>query len=419
MERYAAFLRGINLGDRRVTGKELRVPFQTLGLSDVATFMASGNVVFDVEGPVDEAELGARIEGAVEEELGFASDVFLRSGGELATIVGREPFSPDDTAASAGKLQVMLLRERPEPTTSARVLDHAGPDDRLALQGRELYWLPSGTMSASDLDLTAVQRMLGTNTMRTANTLRRLLGRFFALALLLVAGCSGPGSGCELEAAPTAIVSDSSRLLQYWIVEDRPAFASSAVPDSPALRAFRAEVSGRFDTDARALLRAQLPHVEGGDAANVRAVLDGEAGRIRQIRCLEALLLSVQAERTVSQGRSMFERPTEFAAWILERDGALKIWYFTVDQPGIGSLAPVHGMVSADQEQGWRVRQLLHNHNFFPEEEGVLGGVVPSVSDVGYYRIVMDQYGAPLASITNGFHTLDLEVADLGALREG
>jgi hypothetical protein len=65
------------------------------------------------------------------------------------------------------------------------------------------------------------------------------------------------------------------------------------------------------------------------------------------------------------------------------------------------------------------VRQLLHNHNFFPEEEGVLGGVVPSVSDVGYYRIIMAQYGAPLASITNGFHTLDLGVEDLGALEEG
>jgi hypothetical protein len=239
------------------------------------------------------------------------------------------------------------------------------------------------------------------------------------LTCLLAGGCSAPGPGCDLSAAPTAILSDSSRVLQYWILEDRPVFQSSALPDSPALRAFRNEVSARVDTDPRTLLRTQLSHVEGGDAANVRAVLDGEAGRIRPMRCLEALLFAVQAERTVSQGSSMFERPTEFAAWILERDGALKIWYFTVDQPGIGGLAPVHGMVAADQEQGWMVRQLLHNHNFFPEEEGVLGGVVPSVSDVGYYRIIMAQYGAPLASITNGFHTLDLGVEDLGALEEG
>lgn len=243
-----------------------------------------------------------------------------------------------------------------------------------------------------------------------------MLKERWALALLLVAGCEGPGPGCQLDAAPTAIVSDTSRLLQYWIVEDRPVFASTAVPDSPALRAFRSEIGGRLDTDPRALLRAQLPHVEGGDAANVRAVLDEEAGRIRPIRCLEALLLSAQAERTRAQGSSMFERPTEFAAWILERDGALKIWYFTVDQPGIGSLAPLHGMVAADMERGWRVRQLLHNHNFFPDEERVLGGVVPSVSDVGYYLMVMGQYGAPLASITNGFDTLDLGPGDLGAL---
>jgi uncharacterized protein (DUF1697 family) len=40
MERYVAFLRGINLGSRRVTGEELRVPFQNLGLTRVTTFLA-------------------------------------------------------------------------------------------------------------------------------------------------------------------------------------------------------------------------------------------------------------------------------------------------------------------------------------------------------------------------------------------
>jgi uncharacterized protein (DUF1697 family) len=33
MERYAAFLRGINLGSRRAAGEELRVPFLNLGVS--------------------------------------------------------------------------------------------------------------------------------------------------------------------------------------------------------------------------------------------------------------------------------------------------------------------------------------------------------------------------------------------------
>ena len=43
---YAAFLRGMNVGGHRVTNEELRARFAAMGFSGVATFRASGNVVF-------------------------------------------------------------------------------------------------------------------------------------------------------------------------------------------------------------------------------------------------------------------------------------------------------------------------------------------------------------------------------------
>ncbi len=46
MPRYIAFLRGINLGKRRLPMSQLRSSFEELGFSDVKTFIASGNVVF-------------------------------------------------------------------------------------------------------------------------------------------------------------------------------------------------------------------------------------------------------------------------------------------------------------------------------------------------------------------------------------
>ena len=46
MERYVAFLRGMNLGKRRIKSSELVAHFEAMGLEDVATFRASGNVVF-------------------------------------------------------------------------------------------------------------------------------------------------------------------------------------------------------------------------------------------------------------------------------------------------------------------------------------------------------------------------------------
>ena len=45
--KLAAFLRGMNLGNRRISNADLRAEFESLGFQSVATFRASGNVVFE------------------------------------------------------------------------------------------------------------------------------------------------------------------------------------------------------------------------------------------------------------------------------------------------------------------------------------------------------------------------------------
>ncbi len=47
MPRYVAFLRAINLPGRNVKMDRLRSTFVSLGLDNVDTFIASGNVIFD------------------------------------------------------------------------------------------------------------------------------------------------------------------------------------------------------------------------------------------------------------------------------------------------------------------------------------------------------------------------------------
>ena len=53
-------------------------------------------------------------------------------------------------------------------------------EDRLALDGRELYWLPSGGISDSALDLTAIERTLGAITIRTKTTVEQIAAKYFA-----------------------------------------------------------------------------------------------------------------------------------------------------------------------------------------------------------------------------------------------
>jgi uncharacterized protein (DUF1697 family) len=176
VSRYAAFLRGMNVGGHRLTNAELRAHFEMMGFAEVSTFRASGNVVFVAEqGPPE--EVAEHIEERLAELLGYAVPTFIRSDSEVRAIAATQPFARDRVDGSAGKLQVSLLRASPPRAVAARVLALAGEQDALAFGERELYWLPSGPMSESALDLASIERLLGPMTMRTKNTIEQIASR--------------------------------------------------------------------------------------------------------------------------------------------------------------------------------------------------------------------------------------------------
>lgn len=180
MDRYAAFLRGMNIGGRRIKNEELRAAVERLGFEGVATFRASGNVVFESDGGGAPAEISSRLEDGLGEALGYEVPVFLRTEAELLAIAGCEPFDPEQVAGSAGKLQVALLVAKPTAAARKEVLALATEEDRLAIRGRELYWLPNGGMSESELDLNAIGAALGLTTMRTKGTIDQIAAKHFA-----------------------------------------------------------------------------------------------------------------------------------------------------------------------------------------------------------------------------------------------
>jgi uncharacterized protein (DUF1697 family) len=177
---YAAFLRGINLGsNRRIGSAELRSMFEDMGFRGVNTFRTSGNVIFEADGG-GAAELGAEIEGALADALGFEVAIFLRTADEIRAIAEHEPFERRLVEASDGKLQVTMLAKKPTARVREAVLAQSTDADRLAFHGRELYWLPSGPMRDSALDLRAIDKLLGSSTMRTKGTIEQLAAKFFA-----------------------------------------------------------------------------------------------------------------------------------------------------------------------------------------------------------------------------------------------
>ena len=177
MPRYAAFLRGVNLGAQRKTGSaELRTCFERVGLEGVQTFRTSGNVVFDA----GRAPKGDSIEKALRDSFGFDVGVYLRTAAQVRAIAGQEPFPAKLVAASDGKLQVAMLQGKPPAATRKRALALADDDNRLAIEGRELYWLPSGGIRNSAPYLKPLEQLVGQWTMRTMGTVEALAAKYFA-----------------------------------------------------------------------------------------------------------------------------------------------------------------------------------------------------------------------------------------------
>jgi uncharacterized protein (DUF1697 family) len=177
MARYVAFLRGMNLGNRRLKNPELKAELERLGFEEVATFRASGNVIFEAGGRAGEAALTKKIEAGLADGLGYEVPVFLRSAAEVAAIAAYQPFPAKAVATSKGKLQVSLLAKKPSAKARDSVLALASDEDKLAFEGRELYWLPSGGILESELDLNAVDKALGKDTRRTMGTIEQIAAK--------------------------------------------------------------------------------------------------------------------------------------------------------------------------------------------------------------------------------------------------
>ncbi|HEV7399897.1 MAG TPA: DUF1697 domain-containing protein [Solirubrobacterales bacterium] len=176
MERYVAFLRGMNLGGRRIKNEELKREFERLGLGEVSCFRASGNVIFETAEKGEE-KLKLRIEADLGESLGYKVPVFLRNAAELEAVSAQEPFDTGLVNASKGKLQVAFLPAVPKVKARGQALGLGSDEDLLTIDGRELYWLPSGGLSESDLDLKAIEAAVGPWTMRTKGTVDQIAAR--------------------------------------------------------------------------------------------------------------------------------------------------------------------------------------------------------------------------------------------------
>jgi uncharacterized protein (DUF1697 family) len=170
--RYAAFLRGINVGGHnKVPMAELRALLTSLGYADLATHLQSGNAVFSSQAPA--AALEREIAEAVATRLGVSCAVMVRTGAELAAAVNGNPLGGEPENPS--RYFVAFLAALPAPQVIKAIDGVSFEPDALWVRGREAYlWCPAGA-AETKLTNAALEKRLGVAaTARNWNTVTKL-----------------------------------------------------------------------------------------------------------------------------------------------------------------------------------------------------------------------------------------------------
>ena len=157
----------------------LRGLFEELGFSNVETFIASGNVIFESRSR-SVGKLESAIEKHLKDALGFEVATFVRSGEEIVAVERYQPFSESDLSAPGHSVYVALLRQEPDRRCIKGLLDRRSDFDDFHVHGREAYWLCRGRFSESPTSSNELEKILQCSaTVRNMTTVRKLVGLHF------------------------------------------------------------------------------------------------------------------------------------------------------------------------------------------------------------------------------------------------
>jgi uncharacterized protein (DUF1697 family) len=178
MPKYVAFLRAINVGGHTVKMDYLRSLFEALGFSNVETFIASGNVIFDSPSRSAQA-LERKIETSLHQILGYEVATFIRSTSELADIARYKPFPDAELSAAGHTLYIGFMAASPSDAAKKKLLSLATKMDDFHLNGREVFWICRTSFGQSEISGALLSKALGMPaTLRNSTTVKKLAAKY-------------------------------------------------------------------------------------------------------------------------------------------------------------------------------------------------------------------------------------------------
>jgi uncharacterized protein (DUF1697 family) len=134
--RFVAFLRAVNVGERRVAMPTARRVLQELGLDQVSSYANSGNLLFSATGTASDHEAGIR--SALEDVFGFELTTFVRTARQVNDLAAAKPFG----VIAPGHTHFALLPLTRLTAAEKRAVEALSNDhDEVVVRGRDVHWL--------------------------------------------------------------------------------------------------------------------------------------------------------------------------------------------------------------------------------------------------------------------------------------
>jgi len=170
---YVGFLRGVNVGGKSIVSMAaIKEALIVLGLSDVRTYINSGNIIFSTRAS-ETLRLTSRIEKALEQHTGMAIKVLVMDHAALKKLVDAIPRTWVDDKTM--RTYVLLLWKEID---DRRILNSLpikpGVDELRYTQGAVIWRVDRENVSRSHMNRIVGTPLYKKITMRSANTMRKL-----------------------------------------------------------------------------------------------------------------------------------------------------------------------------------------------------------------------------------------------------
>jgi uncharacterized protein (DUF1697 family) len=177
ISKYAAFLRGINVGGNRVLKMaDIKKVFESLDFREVSTVGASGNIIFASQ-TVDSSELKKTIDTGLHKAFGLSDPATVRSVDHLRELIESDPFRGVKITADI-RLYVTFLNTPNRPKNGIK-LPYTAPKkifQILKLTKTEIFTVVDLAAGGGTLDAMGfIEKEFGKNlTTRNWNTVKKL-----------------------------------------------------------------------------------------------------------------------------------------------------------------------------------------------------------------------------------------------------